>query len=196
MLYYLIGIIGLNLPLTQSLFEKLVPLSLLISIGLLAFYHKDWSLRFLAGVSVIWVLSFLIEVAGVSTAAIFGQYFYGSGLGPKVFGTPLLIGINWLILVYSVFHMLKEKLKGLSLIFTAALILVIFDIALEPVAVHFSWWIWPTGYVPLQNYFAWYLTSALLLFIMMKSGPQHKNPLAGWILITQFVFFLILNLVI
>ena len=193
-IYYLTGVIGLLHPLPQSFFETLVPLSLIISILLLGIMHRPWNLRFIITCCIIWVLSFLIEVAGVKTGKIFGDYFYGNGLGIKLLDVPLLIGINWLILTYSVIQVLKNRMNMIALLMTGSFLLVIFDLVLEPVAIHYSWWIWQKGAVPLQNYIAWYFTSIVLLFILVKSGPQDKNPLAPWILITQFIFFLILNL--
>lgn len=39
-----------------------------------------------------------VEFLGVNYGLLFGEYSYGSNLGPKVFGVPFLIGMNWVIL--------------------------------------------------------------------------------------------------
>ena len=46
-------------------------------------------------------LGFFIEVIGVKTGFIFGSYYYGAAMGIKILAVPLLIGLNWSILVYS-----------------------------------------------------------------------------------------------
>ena len=51
--------------------------------------------------AVIFLVGLGIEIIGVSTKAIFGNYSYGNALGVKVFDTPLLIGMNWLFLIYT-----------------------------------------------------------------------------------------------
>ena len=40
----------------------------------------------------------LVEFLGVNYGLLFGEYSYGKNLGPKLFGVPFLIGMNWVIL--------------------------------------------------------------------------------------------------
>ncbi|MFN2335752.1 MAG: carotenoid biosynthesis protein, partial [Bacteroidales bacterium] len=46
------------------------------------------------------VTSFLIEAVGVNTGRIFGTYTYGKALGPALWNTPVIIGLNWFLLIY------------------------------------------------------------------------------------------------
>jgi len=47
------------------------------------------------------IIGFLIEVIGVKTGYIFGRYYYGQSLGYHLLSVPLLIGLNWGVLLYS-----------------------------------------------------------------------------------------------
>jgi putative membrane protein len=40
-----------------------------------------------------------LEVVGVKTGLIFGEYKYGSTLGIKLFEVPLIIGFNWVFVI-------------------------------------------------------------------------------------------------
>ena len=41
----------------------------------------------------------LTEAIGVNTGLLFGTYEYGANLGFKIFGVPLIIGVNWTVLI-------------------------------------------------------------------------------------------------
>ncbi|MBK7882949.1 MAG: carotenoid biosynthesis protein [Chitinophagaceae bacterium] len=40
-----------------------------------------------------------VEIIGVKTGFLFGNYSYGIVLGPKIQSVPILIGINWFIII-------------------------------------------------------------------------------------------------
>ncbi|MFW5803961.1 MAG: carotenoid biosynthesis protein [bacterium] len=102
--FYIIGGLGLIIPFTRELFQQITPLSLLFSFILLLIYHEgDEKTKFFVVSILIAIVGFLVEVLGVQTGIIFGSYQYGETLGPKLFQVPLIIGINWLMLVYCIF---------------------------------------------------------------------------------------------
>ena len=41
-----------------------------------------------------------LNITGANTGLIFGNYTYGNILGMKVLGVPLIIGLNWFIVMY------------------------------------------------------------------------------------------------
>ena len=94
------GAIGLHLDGTRDLFQSLTPLNLLISIAALAVFHRQWTMQFGIFVFATFWFSYIIEIIGVSTGAIFGEYYYGNALGPKIGGVPPLIGLLWVMLSY------------------------------------------------------------------------------------------------
>ncbi len=88
-------------PITRDLFIVLTPAILLLSFALLLNFHTPvldakTTIVFIS----IFLISYFVEVAGVRTGLIFGPYSYGRGLGLKLLDTPLLIGLNWVLLVY------------------------------------------------------------------------------------------------
>ena len=197
LILYCVGIIGLALPGWRSFFVQLTPITLLISTFLLFYFHKDWNKAFIFFITVTYLLGFGIEAFGVATGSIFGEYAYSAVLGPKVADTPLIIGINWLILIYatgtiiSPFHWPK-LIKALA----GAALMVMLDLVMEPVAISLNFWKWPGDIVPLTNYMAWFIISFLLLLGFHYLPFKKGNKFALFIYLVQFGFFIILSVII
>ena len=49
------------------------------------------------------LLGWLIEVIGTNTGFPFGEYAYSGILGPGLFGTPVMIGVLWWVLIRSAY---------------------------------------------------------------------------------------------
>src|SRR5687767_13710108 len=98
---YTIGLVGLIIPSSSSLFISLVPLNILLALALILIYHPPEKKSTIMGFIFIYLAGFLIEWVGVKTSLIFGEYEYGNGLGYKIDGVPVVMGFNWLLLVYS-----------------------------------------------------------------------------------------------
>ncbi|MDP3469159.1 MAG: carotenoid biosynthesis protein [Daejeonella sp.] len=195
-LFHLVGLYGFLTPAFEELFIKLVPFHLLLMLLLMILTVNDKSNDLIKFAIVIYLAGFFIEVIGVNTGWIFGNYTYGTALGAKLWATPLLIGVNWLILVYctGVFlHYFNLKSK---LIFSAlgAGILLGMDFLIEPVAIRFDYWSWYGGIIPIQNYLGWYIFSFILFLFFSGLNFRKKNNAAIVLLFAQFGFFLILNL--
>jgi putative membrane protein len=194
--YYMVGIVGLSFEKTQLLFQALVPFTLLFSLYFLWLFHEGADRRIYITGFVIFLLGYLVEVAGVNTGVIFGDYVYGKTLGIKLWNTPLIIGVNWLLLIYSCW--------ALTGIFTAnrwvrylagSVLMVLYDIVLEPVAIRLDMWNWNGQVVPLMNYTGWFLTSLILFIILDLYTKSIKNKIAPALFIIQFMFFVILNII-
>ncbi|AQG81321.1 carotenoid biosynthesis protein [Spirosoma montaniterrae] len=190
-LAYVAGIIGLHLPGLANFFRPLSPLMLIGSLVVLLLYHTDWrpSFTFYA-VSAVFV-GYFIEVLGVHTGLIFGNYAYGAGLGPRVLAVPPVIGINWLTLSYccgSVCNLLPTP--AWVKVAAAATLMVVLDFFIEPVAVQLDFWTWFGQPVPLQNYVGWWLVSAVLFSMWYALPFKKENRMAKWLLGLQFFFFI------
>jgi len=194
-IFYSVGVAGFSLPATHDLFQKLVPLNLLVSISLLFLFHESWRLKHILVFAGIALAGFLLEMAGIHTGLVFGSYAYGDALGLKLFSTPLLIGANWLLLVYCI-YVLLPKINGRWVYpFLGAALLVVFDVVMEPVAIATDMWSWQGGTIPLKNYVTWYIVAAIMLFVLQQFKIRYSNMLAGWLLAIQFLFFLILGFI-
>ncbi len=194
-LFHLVGLYGFLSPGLTPLFIKMVPFHLLLMLVLLVISGYDRSVGILFFAGIVYSAGFLIEVAGVKSGLIFGRYSYGSTLGMKLWETPLLIGVNWLLLVYSAGILLRRyKLNRLSFALAGALILVSIDLLIEPVAVRYDYWTWLDGSIPLQNYLGWFLVSFCLFLVFSAIKFQKQNSAAIVLLLSQVCFFLALNI--
>lgn len=195
-IFYLTGAAGIILPYTRPLFIQLIPASLILAFLVLSLFHAGGRLSRLVIASLtVFFLGYIIEIAGVKTGLIFGEYRYGDGLGAKFFGTPLIIGINWLMLVYMTSAVTeKYNIRGLLAIISASLIMLVYDLILEKVAPAMDMWHWEDDNVPLQNYAAWFLLAVGFHAIFKAFKVRTLNPLAETILISQICFFLALSL--
>ncbi len=195
-LFHLVGLYGFLTPALEDLFIKLVPFHLLLMLFLMVLTVNDRSADLIKFVAGIYLAGFFIEVIGVNTGQIFGNYTYETALGIKVWATPLLIGVNWLILVYCTGVFLQQfKLKS-RFLFSAigACILLIIDFLIEPVAIKFDYWSWSEGIIPIQNYLSWYIFSFFLFLFFSGLNFRKENRVAIVLLFAQIGFFLALNL--
>ncbi len=192
-IFYMVGIIGLSLELTRNLFIKLIPFTILMSNALLVIFQtprkgNQW-LVFL----VILIAGFLVEAAGVNTGLIFGVYSYTDVLGFQLFNTPLILGFNWVMLVYMAWVIVnKLKIKGWLKVVCSSLIMVLYDLVLEPFAIFYGLWNWEVINPPLQNYIAWFIISFMFIFMVYKSKIKITNPIAIPLFIIQLLFFSVL----
>ncbi|HMQ49382.1 MAG TPA: carotenoid biosynthesis protein [Saprospiraceae bacterium] len=195
-LFYLVGIIGILLPIHPD-FILLTPFNLILSLVLVFWNHPVWDRFFPWFMVITYVWGFMAEVIGVQTGLIFGTYVYGPVLGWKLWDTPLLIGANWLMLTYCagvvVNFMLKQThwlLKGIL----GAGLMVGLDWLIEPVAIQYNFWQWEEVKVPLQNYLGWFLIALPLQWLMAFRYGQIRNKVALALFILQVLFFLILGI--
>ncbi len=198
-IYYIVGLTGMaiNAPFLASL----TPFSLLLTTAILFYLHAEKDMLFFANLLFVFVAAWFLEMMGVSTGSIFGHYQYGQTLGPKIQGTPLIIGLNWIIVCYTSLQVtqkialhFKWKLPEILGAAFAAFFMLIFDILLEPVAQKLDFWQWENGIIPLQNYTAWYFFGFAFCFWLLKGGLLKNNPLAWRVYLVQFIFFAVLNI--
>jgi len=192
-IFYLVGISGMVLPFTFPLFVKLIPLALLLStVGFLVF-HTDFSARTWILFILIYLAGFFVEVVGVNTGKIFGNYSYGESLGITIFKTPLIIGINWLLLVYltsSTTELLKVS-SGIKILLASGIMLG-YDIIIEPLAPQLDMWTWDNNQIPVRNYIAWFVLALIFTSLVKIVGVKTHNKLAPVLLVCQLLFFIIL----
>jgi putative membrane protein len=203
-----VGILGFE----SDLAIRATPLNLLLSFGLLIWTQQKKNSNFWLFVIAVCLLGFTIEWIGVNSGYIFGSYSYGDSLGIKWKGVPLVIGINWCIIIYCCgisTHALLQRvidrlspassgppqiLKALPIRTDGATIATIFDWMMEPVAVKLGFWKWgEDGSVPYYNYLCWFLASMLMLGIFHFCNFKKRNKFAVNLLLIQFMFFLILR---
>ncbi|WP_411274358.1 carotenoid biosynthesis protein [Daejeonella sp.] len=193
-LFHFVGLYGFLNPELSHLFVELVPLHLLLMLLLMMISGYDKSTHFQVFAVVVYAAGFLVEVAGVNTGLIFGSYTYGRTLGTQIWNTPILIGANWLILVYTTGVLLNVyTLNKYILAFLGAGILVGIDFLIEPIAIKYDYWSWDRGVIPLQNYIGWFVVAFFMFLIFDKLNFRKQNSSAIVLFVAQLCFFIILN---
>lgn len=194
-IFYSVGIAGLIIPQTHELFKVLVPVNLLLNVILLFIYHGKIGFDFAWKAVVIFLAGIFIEVVGVNTGEVFGEYQYGATLGPKLFHTPIMIGVNWLMLVYASL-VISSRLTEVRYfrVIIGAVMMVVYDFLLEPAAIDLQMWDWG-GAVPMQNYIAWLIISFIFIgFAELTGMVNQKNKIASPLFFVQMGFFFVLNI--
>ncbi len=196
-IFYLVGVLGLSFPETRPLFIRLVPFALILGFaGVLLFHEAKWEWKTLTAFVLVYISGFVIESIGVNTGLIFGEYIYGKTLGYQIFETPLIIGMNWLFLVY-VSSSLTERInsgKFISFLLPPVL-MVVYDLVLEQVAPDLGMWNWKNEVIPLQNYIAWFVVAFIFVLVFRLLNIKTSNKIAPLIFILQFLFFLSLLII-
>jgi uncharacterized membrane protein len=190
--WYIVGIIGFALPFSHNLFRILTPVSLLLLITVFLLYHTNRDRRLWLVLIAIFLAGFGIEVLGVMTGKIFGVYSYGRTLGIKLAGVPLIIGVNWVIMVYGALAL--ASLSGLGrfwLSILGALIMTASDFFIEKFAILSDMWSWQSTDPPFQNYISWFLISFVFCLLAYPSVAGEKRKVAIHGYIYQLAFFII-----
>lgn len=194
MYFYLVGILLFAIPISREIFIWLTPWVLLLSLGIMLFYHKHWNPKTIFLFLLIYLLSFLLEMRGTSDARIFGSYFYMDTLGVKIKHTPLIIGINWLMLLYGSRALIYDKIKSpIARILVASLLMIIYDLIVEIAAPIMGMWEFNQAYPPLQNFIMWLIASLFFHSLLEFFKIKISNPRAGILFVAQIFFFAIIS---
>jgi putative membrane protein len=188
---YIIGIVGMLTTATLPVFIFLVPVNIMLATAVVLTYHGKMSTIFIFSCLLIYTGGFVIEWLGVKTGVIFGGYKYGEGLGFKLDGVPLVMGLNWLLLVYGASTIAGRFFKQkIAVILVGATLMLIYDVFLEPSAIRYGFWAWDNETIPLQNYMAWFIGGGFFisLFILLNRTPV-QNKVGEAVFWLQLAFF-------
>jgi bisanhydrobacterioruberin hydratase len=195
-IFYGVGVWGMVWSKNPDEFAKLTPLNLLITAALLLSNHQLWTKKLVFILAIIGIAGFVTEAIGVNTGIIFGEYAYGNTLGVKLFNTPLIIGLNWVILSYSTVVIVRTVFRVSSNLLAALLsagLMVALDIVIEPVAILTDMWSWSSVEVPLKNYMAWLVIAFVFNFVLTRFITNSTvNKMALPVYSVQFLFFSII----
>jgi len=210
-LFHTIGLTGI-LFFDNTFFIKATPFNLLLSALLLVWTQKEKNKYFYFFVAITCMVGFAVEVIGVNTGLLFGDYSYGKALGFQWQKVPLVIGINWFIVLYCCGICINsflakiitrvstetktppQVLNAISVVADGATLAVLFDWFIEPAAVKLGYWQWNgDGSIPLYNYICWGTISVLLLGIFHYLKFNKRNKFAINLLLIQMMFFLLLR---
>ncbi len=190
-IFHGVGFWGLLFSNNPGYFQELTPLNLLLTNLLLFSFHRQWNGAFILFAVVVAAVGFLAEVVGVHTGLLFGNYTYGAALGLKLWNVPLLIGLNWLMLVYVTGHLVNlTKLHWLLKAILGAMLMVLLDFFIEPVAMKYDFWSWQGNTIPFSNYAGWMALAFLLQVYFQQASFRKQNKLSAYVYAVQLLFFI------
>jgi putative membrane protein len=215
-IFFTVGIISHFSEFSYPLMIVLTPYVILIS-GIWAI-HKCYNKKYvILWILIAYVITFTLEVLGVAYSLVFGPYYYGNVLGPMLFDVPVIIGLNWVIIIFSLVlfsEWLVEKLikspikkipKALLSSFIVGLLATFFDYIMEPAAVGLNYWTWTLTSdpfnVPIQNYIAWFTISFIfaITYLLIPEKERIKleeSPHSPWFVVIQLVFFIAMRILV
>ena len=187
---HFVGGVALSMDSVKSVFLTLTPFNLALTFVLLIWGNEDFSFNFFKIISVLFLIGFFVEVLGVYSGLLFGEYHYGKTLGFQFLEVPLIIGVNWVLLVVSSFAVSSYFVSNSILsVVLSSVIMVLLDLMIEPVAIRLDFWHWQAEVIPLQNYLMWFLVALLMNWILTFNRFKFNVKLGFGLLISQVLFF-------
>jgi bisanhydrobacterioruberin hydratase len=214
LLFHVSGIIGILFTPYKDWFVQHTTLNLFLMVGLLVFTQPNINRYFFLFIIISIAVGLSVEMIGVNTGLLFGNYTYGDVMGVKWYNVPILVGVQWFVIVYCCGVIMQfvnnwahqkiidlgeendrtKKVKSISLIIDAALLATLFDFIMEPVAQQLGFWKWKNNDIPFFNFTCWFFISGLLLLILNRLPFNKLNPFAIHLFIIQLLFFLALRI--
>jgi putative membrane protein len=207
-LIHLIGFLGINSG-YRLFFLSLSSINLLISAFIIFFNEKLPYGLYLA----LYLSFYGVEWLGVYSGWPFGTYFYAETLGIKIFQIPLIIGLNWLLLLHASQEIIAKFLESLPLkifreaenakigvwgqfpkavlkAFLVAALMLLIDYLIEPHAAELDYWHWFNDVIPMNNYLAWLLIGFFSsLTLSLAKSPRSSFSVAFSYLVILIMFF-------
>jgi putative membrane protein len=208
LLIHLIGFLGIHSD-YRLFFLSLSPINLLVSAFIIFFNEKIPYRLYLS----LYFIFYGVEWLGVYSGWPFGTYFYAETLGVKIFQIPLIIGVNWLLLLHTSQEVIAKFLESLPLkifreaknakigvlgqfpkallkAFPVAALMLLIDYLIEPHAAELDYWHWFNDVIPMNNYLAWLLISFFCsLILSFAKSPRSSFSVAFSYLVILIMFF-------
>jgi putative membrane protein len=211
-LVHAVGLAGM-VWIDRNWFSSFTPVNLLLMSALLIWTQADKTSRFYRFIAIAFTVGMLTEIIGVNTGLLFGSYSYGDTLGFGIAGVPLVIGMNWFVVMIAAASFLHRLLKRspvngvskpgflasylspLSFVALTSLLAVFFDWIMEPAAVTLGFWKWNgDGSIPMLNYICWFFISFFLVSILRRFQIRTDNTFAFHLFLIQGTFFLLIRI--
>lgn len=192
-IFYTVGVVGLHTDYRMS-FLELTPFNLILSFGCLYLSYTNYSVKKHIDLLLIAVAGYTIEWIGVHTSLLFGHYQYGTVLGFRLDGIPLIIGVNWVLLTFTSTAIVnKWQIPTLLKALIAGALMTVLDWIIEPVAIRSGFWSWQDGIIPLYNYICWMIFSSVFCYWVLSRKSVERNKVSIGLYLILVLFFAILN---
>ena len=187
-LVYISGSIGFAIA--PAFFAPLTPYTLLFTCFVFLFYQPLENKKMIYAFFIIAMLGFIIEVLGVKTGLIFGAYNYGNGLGFKLFKVPLIISLNWALLISASIITISRFSKHKHVVLGCSAVLITgIDFIIEQVAYKLDFWKFEAALPGWHNYLGWAIVGYVLPYFFYSDLVKGNKTIALVILLLQILFF-------
>ncbi|MES2800649.1 MAG: carotenoid biosynthesis protein [Bacteroidota bacterium] len=192
-LVYVSGSIGFVL--NPNFFSPFTPFTLLFTCFVYLLHQPTEGRNFILPFISIALIGYAAEVIGVKTGWIFGSYDYGNGLGIKLFGVPLVISLNWALLISAGIITVRTFIanKYMVLLLSALLVTGI-DLLIEQVAFKLDFWQFRSGMPGWHNYVGWIVVAYISPYFVYARIIKGNRKIAFITLSLQIIFFATLYL--
>ena len=187
-LVYVSGSIGFVV--NPPFFSPFTPYTLLLTCFVFLIHSPLADKKFVIAFFSIALLGFIIEVIGVKTGLIFGKYSYGNGLGIKLLDVPLIISINWAMLICAGIRIVSSIFANkIKVLVVAALLVTGIDLLIEQVAPKLNFWQFEGGLPGIHNYLGWIGVAFFISYFFYPTIIKGNRTVSLLILILQIIFF-------
>ncbi len=188
--FHIAAVLGVTMGFKDWFISK-TPLTLTLMLIVLIIYFPIKTLKYWLFAGLIFCFGFLVEWIGVHYGILFGKYHYGANLGLKLDEIPLMIGVNWtiLVLITGVISVALTRKIWLRILM-ASLLMVFLDFFMETSAPIYDFWIWDIGHAPLQNYVAWFCVALILQFLFQSFKIAGDLTISLHLYAAQLLFFM------
>ena len=194
---FLSGLVAHLVPSIYPFTRYTTDLFLLMVNGTLLYFlfqkNQDSKLWWWAAIT--YLGTFTLEALGVATGKVFGEYHYGETMFLQLFEVPLVIALNWTVLILAVNNLMSKLTTHPLLLATlSGIFIASYDYFIKPVAIRLDYWHWEYGVIPLQNYLAWAVIALIFSLLLHFWKIRFRSPLLNIYLVVQFIYFILLNL--
>ena len=187
-LVYVSGSIGFVV--NPIFFSPFTPYTLLFTCFVFLIHQPMSDKKYISAFFSIAVLGFIIELIGIKTGLLFGNYSYGDGLGFKLLDVPLIISINWAMLICAGIVTVRKVFSNKFIVISVtALVVTFIDLIIEQVAHKLDFWQFEGGLPGLHNYLGWIGVVFFTSYIFYPLIIKGNSMVSSIVLILQIIFF-------
>ncbi len=187
-LVYVSGSIGFVV--NPTFFSPFTPYTLLFTCFVFLIHQPISDKKYISAFFSIAVLGYVIELIGIKTGLLFGNYSYGNGLGFKLLDVPLIISINWAMLICAGIITVSKVFRNKFIVISVtALVVTFIDLIIEQVAQKLDFWQFEGGLPGLHNYLGWIGVVFFTSYIFYPAIIKGNSLVSSIILILQIIFF-------
>ena len=127
------------------------------------------------------IFACVIEYVGLVTGWPYGHFVYAGHLGYKILGIlPWTVGLSWTPLVVGAVALVYTQTQNkIVRIILPVLLLLVFDLLLDPIAVHLGLWTYVYGgvyyNVPIQNFCGWIFSGLIGSVVCFLYINKYSN---------------------